>query len=129
MISGLAACISEWIANAACPNQPSEPNLIARDLTIIQEPVLSPVNYNSLVINQNQVVRSDKREMQSEGIDPETLFVDGIANRNVAGDTFCEAAFGEDSKGHGETLLQVCALGVGVIERWGTGWYVRGESE
>ena len=68
------------------------------------------------VIHQNQVRYANPAEMQTEGIDPETIEALGIARGDVSGDAFVETIFGEEAKRGGQAFLAMATLFGGRME-------------
>src|ERR1700744_2198169 len=69
-----------------------------------------PFDHIALVVDQDKVGCLDSVERHTKWIDPEILWVFGVAHRDVAGDALGEAELTEESEPGGELLLAVLAL-------------------
>lgn len=63
----------------------------------IQQPPLTAPDNLSRMIDLDEVAAFHERERETEGVDPEGVRVDRIADGDVPRDAFVEAVFGEDS--------------------------------
>jgi len=88
----------------------------------VEQTVLAAADDFAGVVDEDEVGFGHEAEGAAEGVHPEAVGLYGVAERDVAGDTFVEAVFAEDAEGGGEAAFEVFALFVLVGEGWGSGW-------
>lgn len=52
----------------------------------------------------------------TKGVDPKASWVDGVSDRDVAGNTLGEAKLSEDAVGEGKSMFEKAALGMLVLK-------------
>lgn len=82
----------------------------------VEQAALASIDDLAGVVDQNQVGLIDERESDSEGVDPEAIWVDGVAKSDVAGYTLIETIFAEDAESGRETSFEIIALLVFIVE-------------
>ena len=87
----------------------------------VEQAVLAAVDDFAAVVHEDQVGFGDQAEGAAEGVHPEAVGLDGVAECDVPSDTLVEAVFAEDAEGGGEPAFEVVAFGEFVGEGWGAG--------
>lgn len=87
----------------------------------VQQSVFAAVDDFAGVVDEDEVGFGHQAESAPEGVHPEAVRVDRVAEGDVAGYAFVEAVFAEDAEGGGEAAFEVVAFGVFVGEGWGAG--------
>lgn len=85
-------------------------------LTIVEPPILPPIDHLALVVDSDQVLVADQAEVHAERVDPETRGVNRVADGDVARNALCEAELREDAERNGQAVLEVCPLFIFVGE-------------
>jgi hypothetical protein len=91
----------------------------------VEQAVLAAADDFAGVVDEDEVGFGHEAEGAAEGVHPEAVRLDRVAERDVAGDAFVEAVFAEDAEGGGQAAFEVFALFVFVGEGWGAGWRER----
>lgn len=78
---------------------------------------------SSLVVDMEKARGGDQGKVNSEGVNPEGSWVDGVTNGDVTGNSLVESLLCEDAVGSSKTLFEVLPLGelVGEDGRLGEG--------
>lgn len=87
----------------------------------VQESILSTSDHFAGVVDENEVGLVHQAESAAEGVHPETIGLDGVAEGDVTCDALVVAVFAEDAEGGCEAAFEVFALFVLVFEGWGSG--------
>ena len=87
----------------------------------VEQSVLAAVDDSAGVVDEDEVGFGYEAESPAEGVHPEAVWLDGVAEGDVAGDAFVEAVFAENAEGGGEAAFEVVAFGVFVCEGWWAG--------
>lgn len=71
------------------------------------------------MVNSNQILISDHREVCTERVHPKACWFYWIAQCDVAGDALCKAMSGENTESKCETMFRVCSLSYGLEKEGG----------
>lgn len=82
----------------------------------VEQSAVPAVDYLAGMVDEDEVRLVDEGEGHAERVHPETVWVNGVAERDVPGDAFVETVFAEDAEGGRETAFEVVAFFVGVVE-------------
>ena len=91
----------------------------------IQQPTRAPIDDLPIVIDEDQIRALDHAERHAERVHPEGGRVDGVAERDVARDTFVVAQLAEDAEGERQPAFQVGSFLVFVGEAWWGGEFLK----
>ena len=91
----------------------------------VQQPAWTTINNLPIVIDKDQIRALDHAERHAERVHPEGGGVDGVAERDVARDTFVVAQLAEDAEGERQPAFQVGSFLVFVGEAWWGGEFLK----
>jgi hypothetical protein len=70
----------------------------------VRRPAHIPTDRFAIIIHENHITRLEKSKMSSERIRPESVWIFGIADGDVARHAFCVSFAGENAEGDGHVF-------------------------
>jgi len=89
---------------------------VDHERSLVEKPVLTAIEHVAFFVDKDEVRFVDQAEGVTEWVNPETVVVHGVADRDVACYSFVESIFAKDAEGGGQAAFEVFALFIRVVE-------------